>query len=85
MSAAEKLAVAQEAARLGVSFTQPNEIVLTNKQFLVLIGGAEKAYDHDLVDKDELDRVTTEIRERLDRSCVVHRFQPKTQTREFTQ
>jgi hypothetical protein len=33
MSAAEKLAVAQEAARLGVSFTKPNEIVLTAAQF----------------------------------------------------
>jgi hypothetical protein len=74
MSAAKKLAVAQEAARLGVSFTKPNEIVLTAAQFDAWSRAVEAAYDAKLVDTDELDRVSTEIRDRFDRSCVVHQF-----------
>jgi hypothetical protein len=57
-----------------VSFTKPNEIVLTSAQFLVLINAAEAAYDAKLVDQDELDRTIAEIRARLDRSCVIHQF-----------
>jgi hypothetical protein len=75
--AAEKLAVAKEVARLGLSFTKPNEVILTAEQFFVLIAAADAAYDHNLVDRGELDRVSTELRERLDRSCVVYQFQPK--------
>ena len=75
--AAEKLAVAQEAARLGVSFTKPNEIVLTAAQFDVWSRAVEAAYDAKLVDTDELDRVSTEIRERWDRSCLVIQFPRK--------
>jgi hypothetical protein len=75
MSAAKKLAVAQEAARLGVSFTKPNEIVLTNRELCMLLDAIS---DPEKINPDELNRTIGEIRTRFDRSCVVHQFQPKT-------
>jgi hypothetical protein len=74
MSAAEKLAVAQEAARLGVSFTKPDECVLTMRDLGMLL---DAITDPEKVDPDKLNRVVCEIKARLDRSCVVHQFQPK--------
>jgi hypothetical protein len=74
MSAAEKLAVAQEAARLGVSFTRANEVALTMRQVCMLLDAIS---DPESVDPDELNRVVDEIRTRFDRSCVVHQFKPK--------
>jgi hypothetical protein len=78
--AAEKLAVAQEAARLGVSFTKPNEMVLTTAQFDLFMRGLERAFEAGAIDGDlgeQIVQATTELRERLDRSCVVHQFPRK--------
>jgi hypothetical protein len=75
MSAAKKLAVAQEAARLGVSFTKPNEYVLSGHQLGMLLDAIS---DPEKIDSDELNRTIDEIRTRFCRSCVVHQFQPKT-------
>jgi hypothetical protein len=74
--AAEKLAVAQEAARLGVSFTQPNEHVLTSHQLGMLLDAIS---DPETVDLDELNRVIDEIMARWRSSCVVYQF-PKPET-----
>jgi hypothetical protein len=60
----------------GVTKTAPNEIILTFAQFRVLLDAAEAALDTP-GDWGELDRVLTEIRERLDRSCVVYPFPRK--------
>ena len=78
--AVERLTVAQEAARLGVSFTQPNEMVLTTAQFDLFMPGLERAFEAGAIDGDlgeQIVQATTELRERLDRSCVVHQFPRK--------
>ena len=78
--AAQKLRVAQEAARLGVSFTKPNERVLTAKHLDVFMRVVEVAYEAGAIDDDLSEQVvqaTTELRERFDRSCVVHQFPRK--------
>jgi hypothetical protein len=78
--AAEKLRVAQEAARLGVSFTRPNEIVLTAEKFDLFMRGLERAFEVGALDDDlgeQIVQATTEIRQRFDRSCVVHQFPRK--------
>jgi hypothetical protein len=77
MSAAKKLAVAQEAARLGVCFTMPDEIVLKRREFGMLL---DAITDPETVDYAELDTVITEIRSRWEGSCVIYQFRkPETE------
>jgi hypothetical protein len=70
--AAEKLRVAQEAARLGVSFTKPDERVLTRDELDVLFRYANAAFHEELVDDGrDFIRVALQITDRYTQSSVV--------------
>lgn len=68
MSAAKKLAVAKEVARLGLSFTKADEVILTNRQLCMLF---DALTDPETVDHEELNLVIDEIKDRFAQSSVV--------------
>jgi hypothetical protein len=54
--AAQKLSVAQEAARLGLAFTKADEVVLSRRELGMLLDALS---DPEAVDYDELNRLIT--------------------------